>query len=152
MPGYTKARTEEIHAAARQLVAAVGGVEVLDAMTDLEARQSVLVGLAKQLATNEGITYKTARQHIAKACRRMRTPTDQSQQSSDWGGQREGAGRKTVKTIDVKFEKSDLPKWAQNHPQVLDRCKNDYTFRCNVMKADAAMRVHLIKETEEIYN
>lgn len=99
MPGYTRQRTEQIHAAARQLVAAVGGVEVLDAMTDLEARRSVLVGLAKQLATNEVITYKTARLHIAKACRRMRTPTHTAPK---WGGQREGAGRKKMPTFEIR--------------------------------------------------
>lgn len=88
MPGYTKQRTEEIHAAAKQLVAAVGGVEVLDAMTDLDARRSILVGLAKQLATAESVTYKTARGHIANACRRTRTPPAQ------WGGARVGSGPK----------------------------------------------------------
>lgn len=101
MPGLTKARLEEIHAAARQLVAAVGGVAALDAMADLEARRSVLVGLAKQLTANEGITYKTARLHIAKACRRMRTPTHQSQ-PPNWGGARDGAGRKATMTDEMK--------------------------------------------------
>ncbi len=88
MPGYTKARTEEIHAAARTLVSAVGGVEVLDAMTDMDARRTVLVGLAKQLTANESITYKTARSHITKACRRMRTPPP------NWGGARANSGPK----------------------------------------------------------
>lgn len=96
MPGYTKVRTEEIHAAAKSLVAAVGGVEVLDAMTDLDARRSILVGLAKQLSTNESITYKTAHAHIAKACRRMRKPPLKAQQSPNWGGARDGAGRKQM--------------------------------------------------------
>lgn len=103
MPGLTKARLEEIHAAARKLVAAVGGVEVLDAMTDLEARRSVLVGLAKQLTADGGITYKTARLHIAKACRRMRTPTHTQQ--PQWGGARDGAGRKNMKEKNEEVER-----------------------------------------------
>jgi len=90
MPGVTRQRYTEIHEAAKALVASVGGVSTLDAMDNLDARRSVLVGLAKQLTTAEGITYPTARQHIAKACRRMRHGAE----GSDWGGARPGSGPK----------------------------------------------------------
>jgi hypothetical protein len=85
MPGITRQRYNEIHEAAKALVASVGGVESLDAMDNLAARRSILVGLSKQLQTDEGLTYQTARGHIAKACRRLRHP-------DNWGGARANSG------------------------------------------------------------
>lgn len=123
MPGYTKARTEEIHAAARRLVAAVGGVETLDAMKNLDARRYLFIGLAKQLANNESVTYKTARQHIVKACRRMRTPTHT--QSPNWGGARDGAGRKSMneeikRDIERNLSDEAIAAWhnGESHPDI----------------------------------
>lgn len=35
-------------------------------------------------------------------------------------------------TIINSFSKSDMPRWAQNDPAVVDKCKADLAFRANV--------------------
>lgn len=72
-----------------------------------------------------------------------------------WGGKREGAGRKpggqtyqagynagyqagvraTVRTIETSFDMSSLPRWARNYPAVIERCKNNLSYRANVHSA-----------------
>ena len=37
-----------------------------------------------------------------------------------------------AQTIEIEFKPSDLPKWAQKHPEVVERCRVDLSFRCNV--------------------
>jgi len=41
-------------------------------------------------------------------------------------------------TIVVKFDASALPRWAQNDPAVVEKCKNDLAFRVNVYDAKTA--------------
>ena len=49
-------------------------------------------------------------------------------------------------TIVVKFDASDLPRWAQNDPAVVNKCKNDLAFRCNVHDAKTATMKALLKK------
>lgn len=49
-------------------------------------------------------------------------------------------------TIVVKFDASALPRWAQNDPAVVEMCKSNLAFRCNVYDAKTAvMKNHLKK-------
>lgn len=86
---YTTERTQEIFDSAVAIVEAFG-LQRLDAMDNPTARKAQLVAMAHQHVQQTGVTFETARQYIAKACRRMRSP--------DWqpparGGARNGAGR-----------------------------------------------------------
>lgn len=90
MAGITKEKYDEIQESAMQIVADYG-IRNIDAV-DTQPRKHILRGWAGQLMADFDITLQTARQHIAKACRRQRNPSWQPPQ--DWGGQREGAGRK----------------------------------------------------------
>lgn len=69
MPGATRSRSNEIQAAAQKLAAAAW--PMIDQMT-ADARRPMLVGLYKQLQSDEGIAYDTSRRHIAKALRIIR--------------------------------------------------------------------------------
>ena len=71
MSGITKTRYTAIAATAQRILASVGGVEVLQAMT-LDASNSVVFGLEKQLQEAEGISRQSARAHIDRAMRRAR--------------------------------------------------------------------------------
>lgn len=56
-------------------------------------------------------------------------------------------------TINTKFDVTALPKWAQNNPAVVELCKRDYAYRCNVCELKNAgprdlMRKHLIRTAE----
>lgn len=74
MPRLTLSRVEEIETAARRLVGALG-VDKLDNLEDY-ARVQALRTLCKQLRAETGVSYWTARQKIAWACRRERhSPT-----------------------------------------------------------------------------
>jgi hypothetical protein len=87
MAGVTQQRTNEIQNAATLLVASIG-IEAIDALPD-DARKPQLVALAHQLQSAESIHYETARNHIARACRRARGQAVKMKR----GGSREGAGR-----------------------------------------------------------
>lgn len=89
MPGVTKERIAEIERAAASLVSAIG-IENIDQLTG-NARKAQMVALAKQLQADTGVAWNTARQHVAKACRRARGKL--AEESSEWGGKRPGAGR-----------------------------------------------------------
>lgn len=84
MPGITRTRHDAIFAHAAHLLTQAGGVGTLDELS-AQARKPALVSLARQLADAESITYKTARQHIARACRRARHP---DYTPPRWGGDR----------------------------------------------------------------
>jgi len=68
MSGSTRARSLEIQATAMQVVARMG-VSALDKMATPAARL-VMIGLYKQLQSEETVARDTARRHIARACRR----------------------------------------------------------------------------------
>ena len=94
MPGSTKERSEQIKAAAMELVDA----PAVDNIHDTDTRKKELVRLAQELEARMGCTYKTARQHIARAMRRKRHPEytgPGSYRAAGWGGKREHAGRPT---------------------------------------------------------
>jgi hypothetical protein len=92
MPGITKARRNEIQATARQILDEQGGVMAVDALAN-EVRKSTLVLMNKTLVDREGITYDTARRHVARAMRRARHDVVIER---GWGGTRDGAGRKSI--------------------------------------------------------
>jgi hypothetical protein len=92
MSGTTKDRRNEIQAAARQILEEQGGVMAVDALVN-EVRKSTLVLMNKTLVDREGVTYDTARRHIAKAMRRARHDVVIER---GWGGKRDGAGRKAI--------------------------------------------------------
>ena len=91
MPGITRERSEKIQEAAMQIVA-LHFVSWLDAIENKTARKAILRGWAYQLVTDYDITLQTARQHVARACRRQRHP--EWQPPDNWGGKRDGSGRK----------------------------------------------------------
>lgn len=74
----TKARSEEIQAAARALLVARG----------VDITQQVARPLVKALAEQTGCHIDTAKRHVAAAIRRAR-----GEQARAWGGARPGAGR-----------------------------------------------------------
>ncbi len=84
MPGITRTRYDQIQEAAMQMVASFG-IAALNAMT-LPAEISILTGLYKQLAADQGIDTQQSRRHIYRAVRRQRYP---DWTPPDWGGQRE---------------------------------------------------------------
>ena len=90
MAGITKEKYDEIQESAMQIVADFG-IKRIDAI-ETAYRKYILRGWAAILMADHEIALGTARQHIAKACRRQRNPNWQP--SQDWGGKREGAGRK----------------------------------------------------------
>lgn len=52
-------------------------------------------------------------------------------------------------TINVAFDPTSLPKWAQRIPAVVARCKTDLSYRCNVCAATTpAMRNVLKREAK----
>lgn len=90
MPGITKQRYEEIQEAAMQVVASYTVQRFDDVQKQNNtAWNAINRGFAYQLVAEFGITFQTARQHIAKACRRQRNP---NWIAPEWGGKREGAG------------------------------------------------------------
>lgn len=53
------------------------------------------------------------------------------------------------KTVSVKFEAKSLPKWAQKHIDVVERCESDLAFRCEVFSATTnQMRRQLERDAE----
>jgi len=62
------------------------GIEKLDTMENPD-RKRALRSMAKELKDHDGCTIDTAKVHIAKACRRLRNPSETSDVS--WGGARE---------------------------------------------------------------
>jgi hypothetical protein len=83
MPANTRARSETLQQAARALIEA-RGLDVTIA--------SVPRPWAAEFAEAEGCTLETARRHLAKAARRMRSDASEDAERQ-WGGSREGAGR-----------------------------------------------------------
>lgn len=67
----TKARSQVIAAEARRIVADFG-IEALDAVEPNEARRRQLSVFAAQLQAATGCSREAARQHVAKAARRLR--------------------------------------------------------------------------------
>lgn len=90
MAGITKEKFDEIQESAMAIVADFG-IKRIDAIETSIAKY-ILRGWAAQLMVQHDITLQTARQHIAKTCRRQRNPNWQP--AANWGGEREGAGRK----------------------------------------------------------
>lgn len=86
----TKARSQELHAAALRIVGEFG-IARLDAMPN-PLRKTQLTMLRKQLVLETNCTREAARQHIAKAARRLRSPDVPTEDA--WGGARNGAGRR----------------------------------------------------------
>ena len=84
MPGATRTRSDAIQSSAARIVADAGGVEYLDSLS-IPAAKAILVGLYKELQSDESVAYDTARSHIARACRRAR---GQTIAPDGWGGQR----------------------------------------------------------------
>jgi hypothetical protein len=50
------------------------------------------------------------------------------------------------KTINTKFEKSALPRWAQRDQNVVELCKNSLSFRCDVFAAKTAAMKRFLKQ------
>lgn len=90
MAGIKKEQFDAIQESAMAIVADFG-IKRIDAI-ETSIRKFILRGWAAQLMAEHDITLQTARQHIAKACRRQRDPSWQPAQN--WGGEREGAGRR----------------------------------------------------------
>ncbi len=90
MAGITKQRSNEIQSSAMRLVSAYG-IANIDRV-ESPARQKIADGWAGQLMWDYSVSFQTARQHVAKACRRQRHPDWES--PNGWGGYRDGAGRK----------------------------------------------------------
>mgnify|MGYP001566614734 CR=1 FL=1 len=53
------------------------------------------------------------------------------------------------KQINTKFDKSALPGWAQNDVRVVEICKRDLAFRCDVARAKTAQIRKLLKREAE---
>lgn len=52
-------------------------------------------------------------------------------------------------TIPTDFDPTALPKWAQQNPAVVARCKTDLAYRCNVCAARTRfVRRLLIKDVK----
>jgi len=79
MPGITRQKHTEIQAAAALLIAAAAAL--LPHLTP-EAKRSILVGLYKQLAADQGISGQAARRHIYSRLHPDRKPPN------GWGGRR----------------------------------------------------------------
>ena len=53
------------------------------------------------------------------------------------------------KTINVQFDPKRLPRWARDNESVVEICKRDLAFRCNVASAKSkALRDTLKREAE----
>ena len=87
MSGITKQKYNKVQAMAMKIVTAYG-VSKVDTMENKTARRAIYRGWAYQLVAEFGIAYQTARQHIAKACRRQRFPDWIP--PDEWGGDRQG--------------------------------------------------------------
>lgn len=90
MAGVTKQKYSEIQEAAMKLVAAYGVKGLDDAANPV--RLQIFRGFAAQLQVEFGLGRDAARSHVAKACRRQRHPD--WKEPAEWGGKRDGAGRK----------------------------------------------------------
>ena len=53
-------------------------------------------------------------------------------------------------TIVIKFDASALPKWAQKNQDVVELCKRDLAYRCNVYNAKTAQMKRLLTKQAEI--
>jgi len=84
----TKARSQEIYAAAASALEAVGGVVKVDQAPEME-RYLVLRQMADIVVSQTGCTLESARRNVAKAMRKARYGVMQER----WGGTRPGAGR-----------------------------------------------------------
>lgn len=92
MSGITKDQNGRIQEAAMEIVFDYS-IKKLDAIDTTTIRKAILRGLSYQLVAEFGVTINTARQHIAKACRRQRYPKWEAPEV--WGGKRSGAGAKS---------------------------------------------------------
>lgn len=106
MPGITKARFNEVQTTARQIIAEHGGREHLDNLPKGEFKP-VSIAMSHQLASREGIGYQTARQHIARAMRRLRGEFVKDGRVNN-GGQRPGAGRPSIR-VPLPGEETEPP-------------------------------------------
>ena len=48
-------------------------------------------------------------------------------------------------TIVISFDSSALPAWAQRLPEVVEKCKNNYAYRCNVCAATTPAMRNVLK-------
>jgi len=54
-------------------------------------------------------------------------------------------------TIETKFNETILPKWARKNKAVVEMCKKDLAFRCNVCSAETQqMRTFLRWQAESV--
>lgn len=93
----TKARHEEIYNAAVEILDEWGGVEVFDALPQLE-RVPNLREMAKEVVKMTSCHLDSAKRNIAKALRRARYGVIEAK----WGGPRPGAGRPASKPKKIK--------------------------------------------------
>lgn len=87
MPNNTKARSQEIYAAAAAAVQAAGGPGKIDRMPPDE-KITTLHKLYDDVAETANCHRDTAKRNVAKALRKGRY----AEMVSNWGGPREGAG------------------------------------------------------------
>ena len=96
MAGTTDRAYNEKQRHAVSLITAAGGITKLDKLDDLsntdpKIKQRILLGFCGQMQMRYGITYQTARNHVERACRRMRSPTfDPASNVRGRGGARRG--------------------------------------------------------------
>ena len=98
-------RYDRIQAHAADLITQAGGVAHIDSLAP-EARRYALLSLYKQLQADQGIVRDTARQHIARACRKARHPDYTPPQ---WGGNR------TPTEEEAEFEVFRRGRYAKNN-------------------------------------
>ncbi len=48
-------------------------------------------------------------------------------------------------TIPTAFDSTVLPKWAQQYPQVVDRCRHDLAYRCRVCEVSSRAAIDALK-------
>lgn len=54
-----------------------------------------------------------------------------------------------MRTIQTTFNPKSLPRWAQTRPAVVDKCRRDLAYRCNVCSAmTRQVRQQLIRDAE----
>lgn len=88
----TKTRHLEIYNAAVEVLAAAGGVEIFDALPQLE-RVPALRKMTKEVVKMTDCHIDSAKRNVSKALRRARYGVMETK----WGGLRPGAGRPTDK-------------------------------------------------------
>ncbi len=43
-----------------------------------------------------------------------------------------------TETIFIPFDERDLPRWARRHPEVVELCKSNLAYCCDVCSADTS--------------